>query len=117
VDRIVLFPESGAFLFDSHRRARIHRFPYMAVYRVVDDRVEVLAVIGVRRDPVWIQATVSGRAQHVDIAELRARCTIDASLSRESSEASCHVAGQHWGNKTSENGRLPSTNANLENPV
>lgn len=63
VDRIVLFPESGAVVFDSYRRTLIHRFPYMAVYRVVDDRIEVLSVVGLRRDPVWIQATVSGRAQ------------------------------------------------------
>ena len=61
LDRLVLFPESGAVLFDSYRRTRIHRFPYMAVYRVVDDRIDVLAVVGVRRDPAWIQATVSGR--------------------------------------------------------
>jgi plasmid stabilization system protein ParE len=46
VDRIVLFPESGTVLFGSYRRTRIHRFPYMQVYRVVDDRVEVLAVAG-----------------------------------------------------------------------
>ncbi len=63
VDRIALFPESGAVVFDSYRRTLIHRFPYMAVYRVVDDRIEVLAVVGLRRDPVWIQANVSGRAQ------------------------------------------------------
>jgi hypothetical protein len=34
----------------------------MRVYEEVDDRVEVLAVVGVRRDPGWILATVSGRA-------------------------------------------------------
>ena len=61
-DRMVLFPESGAELFDSYRRTLIHRFPYMAVYRVVDHRIEVLAVLGVRRDPAWIKTTVSGRS-------------------------------------------------------
>jgi toxin ParE1/3/4 len=62
VDRISLFPESGAVVFDSYRRTLVHRFPYMAVYRVVDDRIEVLAVVSVRRDPAWIEGTVSGRA-------------------------------------------------------
>lgn len=33
----------------------------MAVYVVRDDRIDVLAVIGLRRDPASIEATVSGR--------------------------------------------------------
>lgn len=63
VDRMVLFPKSGPILFGAYRRTLIHRFPYMAVYRVTDDRIEVLAVVSVRRDPAWIEATVSGRAR------------------------------------------------------
>ncbi|MGZ8705583.1 MAG: hypothetical protein ACXWYB_13060 [Aeromicrobium sp.] len=57
-----LFPESGAILFDSYRRVPLKRFPYMAVYLVGDDRIDVLALINIRRVPAWIAATVSGRA-------------------------------------------------------
>jgi toxin ParE1/3/4 len=62
IDRIQLFPESGAVLFESYRRTSLHRFPYMVVYRVGDDRIDVLAVVSARRDPAWIEANVSGRA-------------------------------------------------------
>jgi hypothetical protein len=34
----------------------------MVVYRVGDDRIDVLAVVSSRRDPAWIEASVSGRA-------------------------------------------------------
>jgi plasmid stabilization system protein ParE len=62
VERIELFPESGAILFESYRRALLKRFPYMAVYLVGDDRLELLAVVDVRRDPAWIEATIAERA-------------------------------------------------------
>lgn len=63
VERIEMFPDSGAFLFESYRRALVKRFPYMLVYLVGGDRIDVLAVVGVRRDPAWIEATVSERAE------------------------------------------------------
>ena len=62
VERIELFPESGAILFESYRRAPLRRFPHMAVYLVGDDRPELLAVVDVRRDPAWIEATIAERA-------------------------------------------------------
>lgn len=62
VERIELFPESGAILFESYRRALLKRFPHMAVYLVGDDRLELLAVVDVRRDPAWIEATLAERA-------------------------------------------------------
>ena len=62
VERIELFPESGAILFESYRRVLLPRFPYMAVYFVGDDRLDLLAVVNVRRDPAWIEATVAARA-------------------------------------------------------
>lgn len=34
VERIEMFPESGAVLFESYRRVLLKRFPYMAVYLV-----------------------------------------------------------------------------------
>lgn len=60
--RIELFPESGAILFESYRSALLKRFPHMAVYLVGADRLELLAVVDVRRDPAWIEATIAGRA-------------------------------------------------------
>lgn len=63
VERIELFPESGAILFESYRRAPLKRFPYMVVYVVDDDRLELLAVLGVRRNPAWIEATIATRAE------------------------------------------------------
>jgi hypothetical protein len=63
VERIELFPESGAILFESYRRALLKRFPHMAVYLVGDDRLELLAVVEVRRDPALIEARVQRRAE------------------------------------------------------
>jgi len=63
VERIEMFPESGAIFFESYRRALLKRFPHMAVYLVEDKRLELLAVVDVRRDPAWIEARVAGRAE------------------------------------------------------
>jgi hypothetical protein len=40
----------------------LKRFPYMAVYLVGANRIDVLAIVAVRRDPAWIKTTVSERA-------------------------------------------------------
>jgi len=61
VERLEMFPESGTLLFESYRRVHLKRSPYMAVYVVRKDHIDLLAVIGVRRDPAWIEATVSER--------------------------------------------------------
>ena len=61
-DRLLMFPESGAILFESYRRVLLRRFPYMVVYLVTGARIAVLALVDVRRDPAWIEATVAGRA-------------------------------------------------------
>lgn len=46
-------PELYAKAIKSVRRAKLRRFPYV-VYRVLDDRTEVLAVLHGSRDPrVW----------------------------------------------------------------
>ncbi len=62
IERIELFPESGAILFESYRRVLLKRFPFMAVYLVGDDRIDVLALVNVLRYPASIEETVSGRA-------------------------------------------------------
>ncbi len=35
----------------------------MAVYGVNNDRIDVLAIVGVRRDPAWIEAAVAARVE------------------------------------------------------
>jgi hypothetical protein len=50
-------------LLEGYRRLLIERFPYVAVHLVGDDRIDVLAVIGTRRDPESIQDAVTGRVQ------------------------------------------------------
>lgn len=62
VERLAMFPESGAVIFDVYRRVMVKRFPYMAVYRVANRRVEVLAIVGTPRDPATIAAMVTERA-------------------------------------------------------
>lgn len=62
IRRIKRFPESAAFLFEPYRRVLLKRFPYMAVYLVGDDRIDVLALVNVRRDPAWVEAVVAERA-------------------------------------------------------
>jgi hypothetical protein len=39
----------------------LKRFPYMVVYLVSKERIHVLALVSVRRDPAWIEETVAGR--------------------------------------------------------
>jgi plasmid stabilization system protein ParE len=62
VERLEMFPESGAILFDAYRRVVVKRFPYMAIYRVGEERVDVLAVVSTTRDPLLIESTVTERA-------------------------------------------------------
>ncbi len=51
LDRIGPMPESHAVVYRDLRRARVPRFPYNLCYRVLGDRVEILAVVHNRRDP------------------------------------------------------------------
>lgn len=61
-DRLLMYPESGAILFESYRRVILRRFPCMVVYLASGERIDVLALVDIRRDPAWIEATVAGRA-------------------------------------------------------
>lgn len=62
VERLSMYPESGAVLFDDYRRVSLTRFPYMLVYAVRAARIDVLALLASRRDPAWIEDAVKGRA-------------------------------------------------------
>jgi toxin ParE1/3/4 len=49
--RIVATPEMHQVIADGVRRSKASRFPYLVYYRVLADRVEVLAVLHGSRNP------------------------------------------------------------------
>ncbi|NET60917.1 MAG: type II toxin-antitoxin system RelE/ParE family toxin [Symploca sp. SIO2E6] len=51
LNRICLMPESYAIVYRDIRRAVVKRFPYAIYYRVVSNRVIVIAIFHSRRDP------------------------------------------------------------------
>jgi toxin ParE1/3/4 len=54
VNQIKGAPEQFAVSFRSVRRAKTRRFPYIVYYRVLDDRIEIIAVLHASRDPrIW----------------------------------------------------------------
>lgn len=54
IERIVSFPELYAIVLKNVRRGKLRRFPYVVYYRVLADRIEVLAILHGSRDPkVW----------------------------------------------------------------
>ena len=54
ISRIKAMPELYAVALKNIRRAKLRRFPYLVYYRVLSDRIEVIAVLHGSRDPrVW----------------------------------------------------------------
>lgn len=54
VSQIGARPELYAVIFKTVRRTKLRRFPYVVYYRILADRVEVIAVIHGNRHPrVW----------------------------------------------------------------
>ena len=54
LSRINAMPELYAVVLQGVRRAKLRRFPYLAYYRVLADRIELIAVLHGGRDPrVW----------------------------------------------------------------
>ena len=52
--RIEAMPELYAAVLRDVRRGKLRRFPYVVYYRVLADRIEVIAVLHGSRDPqVW----------------------------------------------------------------
>lgn len=51
LERIEALPELYAVVWQDVRAARVRKFRYVVYFRVLDDRVEVLAVIHGSRDP------------------------------------------------------------------
>lgn len=53
-DRIKATPELFAVSFRDVRRAKTRKFPYIVYFRLLDDRIEIVAVLHASRDPrVW----------------------------------------------------------------
>ena len=51
-NRVAAQPLLGALIADDNiRRAQVARFPYSIIYRVLSDRVRVLAIVHHRRNP------------------------------------------------------------------
>ncbi len=56
--RIREMPELHAVVLRDVRRGKLRRFPYVAYYRVLTNRIEVLAILHGSRDPkVWKDRT------------------------------------------------------------
>lgn len=56
------YPLAHAEIVPGFRRIALKRFPYMAIYRVVGDVVQVVAVLHQHRDPEAIDAELTRRA-------------------------------------------------------
>lgn len=58
LDRIVVHPEAYEAINARYRRAFVHRFPILAVYRVWSDRIEIVGVRPTRADPALLALLV-----------------------------------------------------------
>ena len=50
---IVNFPEAGSLITETIRRRLLLRFPYALLYSIKTDRVRVLAVMNLKRRPMY----------------------------------------------------------------
>jgi len=56
VDLILQFPESGKLLNAYARRVLLNRFPFGIVYRVRNNKIIILAVMHLKREPnYWVR--------------------------------------------------------------
>ena len=54
LDRIGQMPELHATIYQELRRIRVQGYPYNIIYRILIDRIEVIAVFHNKRDPrIW----------------------------------------------------------------
>ncbi len=57
--RVETMPQMYAVVFSNVRRGKLRRFPYVIYYRILSDRIEVIAVLHGSRDPRLWQERVS----------------------------------------------------------
>jgi plasmid stabilization system protein ParE len=54
ISQIEQTPELYAVVVRDVRRVKVRRFPYVAYYRILENRIEILAVLHGRRNPkIW----------------------------------------------------------------
>lgn len=54
LDRIQRMPKMYPVIIQQIRRAKIKKFPYLVFYRILSERIEVIAVLHGSRDPkLW----------------------------------------------------------------
>ena len=58
ISRIQLMPQMYVRVTEDVRRAKVSRFPYLVYYRVLPDRIELLAVLHSSRSPQLWRARV-----------------------------------------------------------
>ena len=59
IGRIAAMPQMYSIVFGEVRRGKLRKFPYLIDYRVLTDRIEVIAVLHGSRDPRLWQERVS----------------------------------------------------------
>jgi hypothetical protein len=62
LDLVELFPESGSTTFATCQNCGLRQFPYLLIYRLTPDTVQMLGLLPSRRDPEWIQQQVESRS-------------------------------------------------------
>ncbi len=50
---VVEFPAAGAVIRDHVRRKLVHGFPYAVLYREIPGRVRILAIMNLKRRPMY----------------------------------------------------------------
>jgi plasmid stabilization system protein ParE len=58
LERIESLPEAYEVVFENVRRAVVHKFPYLILYKVEPNQVVILAVFHSKRDPQAWQGRV-----------------------------------------------------------
>jgi plasmid stabilization system protein ParE len=59
LDHIALHPHLYQTAFDDVRRIPLHRFPYIVLYRILDDVIQVIGVMHGHSDPAMSHSRLS----------------------------------------------------------
>ena len=60
-ERISRYPESSPKVYIYYRKCFVRRFPYVLYYRIVEDRIIVIGVLHVKRNPQAIRDSLMNR--------------------------------------------------------
>jgi len=61
IESLVVYAGIHSKKYDLHRMSA-KRFPYAIYYEIYDDTAYVIAVLPMRRDPLWIDSKLKGRS-------------------------------------------------------